>query len=135
MTKSASGTVDNPGKNVKQKSGLNRSLLNMSFGKFVRMLAYKLELTGRKLILVDPRNTSRSRTCAKCGHVSKQNRLTQAKFKCVNCGHETNADLNAAVNIKNRGLASLINEAGKREGQGMPRWPGVSSTKKAKKPK
>ena len=132
MTKSAKGTVDNPGKNVKQKSGLNRSLLNMSFGKFVRMLAYKLELTGRKLILVDPRNTSR--TCAKCGHVSKQNRLTQAKFKCVNCGHETNADLNAAVNIKNRGLASLINEAGKREGQGMPRWPGASSTK-AKKPK
>ena len=128
------------GKNVKQKSGLNRSLLNMGFGKFVWMLTYKLELTGRKLILVDPRNTSR--TCAKCGHVSKQNRLTQAKFKCVNCGHETNADLNAAVNnlnaavnIKNRGLASLINEAGKREGQGMPRWPGASSTKKAKKPK
>ena len=133
MTKSAKGTVDNPGKNVKQKSGLNRSLLNMGFGTFVWMLTYKLELTGRKLILVDPRNTSR--TCAKCGHVSKQNRLTQAKFKCVNCGHETNADLNAAVNIKNRGLASLINEAGKREGQGMPRWPGVSSTKKAKKPK
>ena len=133
MTKSAKGTVDNPSKNVKQKSGLNRSLLNMSFGKFLSMLEYKLALTGRKLIRVDPRNTSR--TCAKCGHVSKQNRLTQAKFKCVKCGHETNADLNAAVNIKNRGLASLIKEAGKREGQGMPRWPRASSTKKAKKPK
>ena len=133
MTKSAKGTVDNPGKNVKQKSGLNRSLLNMSFGKFVRMLEYKLKSAGRKLIMVDPRNTSR--TCAKCGHVSKQNRLTQAKFKCVKCGHEANADLNAAVNIKNRGLASLIKEAGKREGQGLPGWPGASSTKKAKKPK
>ena len=129
MSKSAKGTVDNPGKNVKQKSGLNRSILNMGWGKFLRMLEYKLALTGRKLIKVDPRNTSR--TCSKCGCVSKHNRQTQARFKCVSCGYEANADLNAAVNIKNRFLASLT-KSGKRKGQGMPGWPGASSRKAQK---
>ena len=109
MTKSAKGTADNPGKNVKQKSGLNRSILNMAWGKFFRMLEYKLALTGRKLVKIDPRNTSR--TCSQCGFVSKQNRLTQSQFKCVKCGFEANADLNAAVNIKNRFL-SLLTQAG-----------------------
>ena len=132
MTKSAKGTVDNPGKNVKQKSGLNRSILNMGFGKLARMLEYKLASKGRKLVKVAPQNTSR--TCSKCGHVSKQNRKTQAHFKCVQCGYETNADLNAAVNIQNRFLASL-KRTRKRKGQGMPGWPGASSTTKAKKPK
>ena len=109
MTKSAKGTADNPGKNVKQKSGLNRSILNMAWGKFFRMLEYKLALTGRKLVKIDPRNTSI--TCSQCGFVSKQNRLTQSQFKCVKCGFEANADLNAAVNIKNRFL-SLLTQAG-----------------------
>lgn len=132
MTKSAKGTVDNPGKNVKQKSGLNRSILNMGFGKLAGMLEYKLASKGRKLVKVAPQNTSR--TCSKCGHVSKQNRKTQAHFKCVQCGYETNADLNAAVNIQNRFLSSLTQKR-KRKGQGMPGWPGASSTTKAKKPK
>lgn len=132
MTKSAKGTVDNPGKNVKQKSGLNRSILNMGFGKLARMLEDKLASKGRKLVKVAPQNTSQ--TCSKCGHVSKQNRKTQAHFKCVQCGYETNADLNAAVNIQNRFLASL-KRTRKRKGQGMPGWPGASSTTKAKKPK
>ena len=132
MTKSAKGTVDNPGKNVKQKSGLNRSILNMGFGKLAGMLEYKLASKGRKLVKVAPQNTSR--TCSKCGYVSKQNRKTQAHFKCVQCGYETNADLNAAVNIQNRFLSSLTQKR-KRKGQGMPGWPGASSTTKAKKPK
>ena len=132
MTKSAKGTVDNPGKNVKQKSGLNRSILNMGFGKLAGMLEYKLASKGRKLVKVAPQNTSL--TCSKCGYVSKQNRKTQAHFKCVQCGYETNADLNAAVNIQNRFLSSLTQKR-KRKGQGMPGWPGASSSTKAKKPK
>lgn len=53
--------------------------------------------------MVDPRNTSR--TCPICGHIDKANRKTQAKFVCVKCGHTANADINAAINIANRGAA------------------------------
>ena len=58
------------------------------------MLAYK---AGR-LVTVDPKYTSQR--CHVCGQVDKRSRKTQAIFKCVQCGHESNADINAAMNIK-----------------------------------
>nr|WP_281191641.1 transposase [Nonomuraea maritima] len=103
MTRSASGNVEAPGRNVAAKAGLNRSILDAGWGVFLRILAHKAESAGRELIAVDPRNTSR--TCARCGHVAKENRLTQAEFACTACGHAAHADVNAAVNILRAGLA------------------------------
>ncbi|MFD4607020.1 RNA-guided endonuclease InsQ/TnpB family protein [Streptomyces sp. NPDC058440] len=86
------------------KAGLNRIILDAGWGQFLRILANKAESAGRLLIPVDARNTSR--TCPTCGHVSKENRVTQAKFACVSCGFFANADHVGARNIVNRaGLA------------------------------
>jgi len=100
MTASAKGTVEHPGTNVRAKSGLNRRIRDQGWGEFRRQLDYKLAWNGGTLLLVDPRNTSR--TCATCGHVSAENRQTQAAFRCVACGHASNADTNAAINILRR---------------------------------
>jgi putative transposase len=101
MSRSAKGTVDAPGKNVRQKSGLNRAIQDQGWGEFRRQLAYKLEWNGGTLLAVPPHNTSR--TCPACGHISKDNRLTQAQFLCVDCGYENNADVVGAINVLARG--------------------------------
>ncbi|MCB0514792.1 MAG: RNA-guided endonuclease TnpB family protein [Chitinophagales bacterium] len=103
MTKSAKGTVEQPGKNVKQKSGLNRVLLDLSVNEFVRQLEYKSRWYGRELIKVNPAYTSQ--TCSNCGYVAKENRKSQSEFSCARCGHSENADYNAAKNILGRGLS------------------------------
>ncbi|HIV15626.1 MAG TPA: transposase, partial [Candidatus Avisuccinivibrio pullicola] len=72
MTKSAKGTVQNPGVNVRAKSGLNRELLLRASGEAGRMLEYKLRLRGGLLIKVPPQYTSQK--CSVCGHVSENNR-------------------------------------------------------------
>ncbi|WP_433415400.1 RNA-guided endonuclease InsQ/TnpB family protein [Microtetraspora malaysiensis] len=103
MTRSATGTIEAPGRNVAQKSGLNRSIVDAGWGVFLTVLAHKAESAGRELIAVDPANTSR--TCARCGHCAKENRVTQAEFACTACGHTAHADINAAINILRAGLA------------------------------
>ncbi|WP_433374517.1 RNA-guided endonuclease InsQ/TnpB family protein [Streptosporangium sp. CA-115845] len=103
MTRSASGTVEVPGRNVAQKSGLNRSILDAGWGVFLTILSHKAESAGRELIAVNPAHTSR--TCARCGHVAKENRLAQATFVCQRCAHAAHADVNAAINILRAGLA------------------------------
>ncbi len=97
MSKSARGTLENPGTNVAAKSGLNKSILDQGWFEFRRLLAYKLEWLGGRLMLVNPKNTSR--TCPVCKYISKENRKTQARFKCIECGYQENADLVAANNI------------------------------------
>ena len=97
MTKSAKGT------NVKQKSGLNRALLDQSWYEFRRQLTYKLAWNGGFLFAVPPQNTSR--TCPCCGHTAKENRQTQADFECAECGYQNNADVVGAINILRRGQA------------------------------
>lgn len=99
ISKSAKGSIDNPNMRSSAKSGLNRSILQQSWGTFFDMLGYKLERNGGKLIRVDPKYTSQ--TCSCCGHISKENRLTQSKFVCQACGNTLNADYNASVNILN----------------------------------
>lgn len=105
MSKSAAGTLASPGRNVKAKSGLNRSILDQGWGEFKRQLEYKLSWNGGSLIAVNPRNTSR--TCPSCNHIAKENRLSQAKFHCVKCSFEENADLVGAINILRAGHAQL----------------------------
>ena len=105
MSKSAKGTIEDTGRNVKAKSGLNRSILDQGWFEFRRQLEYKQAWTGGIVIAVPPQNTSR--TCSVCGHTHSDNRKTQAKFKCTNCGFEINADVNAARNILAAGLAVI----------------------------
>jgi putative transposase len=100
MTRSAKGTVEEPGRNVAQKSGLNRAILDLAPGQFRMILSQKVLARGGTFVLVDPRNTSRR--CNPCGHVSAESRKSQAEFKCVSCGHQANADYNASANIRDR---------------------------------
>ncbi len=105
MSKSAKGTIDNPGKNVCRKSGLNRSILDAGWGEFRRQLEYKVGWANGIVLAIDPKNTSRR--CPVCGHTAKENRMTQADFICVRCGHADDADVNAAINILRAGHARL----------------------------
>jgi len=106
MSKSAKGNEINHGKMVKQKSGLNRTILNASFYQFVAMLQYKQTMLNDKLLVkVDPAYTSLE--CSKCGNRDKANRPKQDKFKCTKCGYETNPDIQASQTILKRGLESF----------------------------
>lgn len=108
MSKSASGATETPGKNVKAKSGLNKSILDQGWHEFRRQLDYKLQWSGGWLVAVAPQNTSR--TCPCCGHVSADNRQTQARFECVECGFEENADVVGAINVLRAGHARFACE-------------------------
>ena len=101
MSKSAAGSLDSPGRKVRQTSGLNKSILDQGWGEFRRQLEYKQAWMGGGVLAVPPHNTSR--TCPACGHVSAENRQTQARFECVECGYENNADVVGAINVFERG--------------------------------
>jgi len=108
MSKSAAGTTEQSGRNVRAKSGLNKAILDQGWFEFRRQLDYKLAWNGGYLIAVPPQNTSR--TCPACGHVSKDSRPTQARFGCVGCGFEENADLVGAINVLRAGHARFACE-------------------------
>ncbi len=105
MSRSAAGTIEQPGKMVRQKAGLNRSILDQGWGMFRTQLEYKLEWSGGMFLAVPPQNTSR--TCPHCDHVSQDNRKTQSQFECVSCGYKNNADVVGAMNILERGYRLL----------------------------
>ena len=102
MSRSASGTLEAPGRNVRAKSGLNKAILDQGWGELGRQLDYKSVWQGGWLVAVPPANTSRE--CPMCRHVSSDNRKSQSEFLCVACGHTENADLVASKNIRERGL-------------------------------
>lgn len=109
MTRSASGTMEKSGRNVRAKAGLNRSILDQGWGMFRTFLAYKLAERGGRLVEVPAQNTSR--TCAACGCVDANSRSGQ-RFRCTICGHEAHADTNAAkVILRRAGSAPLPVEA------------------------
>lgn len=105
MSRSAKGSLDAPGRNVKAKAGLNKAILDQGWSMFRAMLEYKQAWRGGMVVAVPPRHTSQ--TCACCGHVAPENRKSQADFVCVSCGHSDNADTNAARNILAAGHAVL----------------------------
>lgn len=100
MTASAKGTVEEPGKNVAAKAGLNRSILDVAPGALRVRLGYKLAASGGMLLLVPPAHTSQR--CNACGHTEAANRASRDVFKCVACGHLEDADVNASCNIRDR---------------------------------
>ena len=133
MSRSAAGTLEQPGRNVRVKSGLNKSILDQGWFEFRRQLDYKLAWKGGWLIVVPPQNTSR--TCPCCGHISADNRQRQALFKCVECGFEENADIVGAMNILARGIAMLKSELkGGARPDGLwiePRWRSEAGTRRS----
>ncbi len=103
MTRSARGTSEAPGVNVKQKSGLNRAILDQGWTQILTLLTYKADQAGARVIRVRPHGTSQ--TCHRCGSAAKGQRENQAVFRCADpvCGWTGNADTNAAIVIKQRG--------------------------------
>ncbi len=103
MSKSAKGTAERHGQNVRAKSGLNRSILDQGWYEMRRQLEYKQLWRGGQVLAIPPAYTSQR--CACCGHTAKENRQTQSKFVCQVCGYTENADINGARNILAAGHA------------------------------
>ena len=106
LTAAAKGTLENPGVNVSQKTGLNRSILDQGWGEFRRQLEYKSAWAGAVLVVVDPAYTSQQ--CSHCGHIDALNRQTQSEFCCISCGHQDHTDVNAAENILQAAFQNLL---------------------------
>ncbi|MEW5424596.1 RNA-guided endonuclease InsQ/TnpB family protein [Amorphus sp. 3PC139-8] len=119
MSASARGTVEEPGRNVRAKAGLNRSILDGGWFAFRAALAYKLPARGGHLVAIEPAFTSQ--TCSACGAVDRASRRARAVFACTACGHTDHADVNAANTILRQGLSSMPVE-------GRDRAPGEAGT-------
>jgi putative transposase len=126
MTASACGTVDTPGKRVRQKAALNRAVLDCALGEFRSMLEYKAQRHGRTLVVVD-RWFPSSKTCSRCGHLLADLSLTTRHWSCPACRTRHDRDLNAAKNILAAGLVVAGKNPGKvcgadvrRQGHSLP---------------
>ncbi len=97
LTASARGTVEETGKNVAQKAGSNRSMLDVSPGETRVQIEYKMRRSGGGVYYVNPAYTSQR--CSKCGHIDAGNRPDRDTFLCLSCGHAACADDNASQNI------------------------------------
>jgi putative transposase len=102
MTRSAGGSVEEPGANVAQKRGLNRAILDAGWGELARMIRYKAERAGGELVLAEPRGTSVE--CSGCG-AAVPKELSERRHRC-GCGLDLHSDVNAARVILARGLAA-----------------------------
>ena len=109
MTRSAKGTLENPGKNVAAKRGLNREIHEQAWGQIHEMLNYKAEWAGRKFVKVNPRFTSQD--CSNCG-IRNPKQSEYHTYRCKACGFQIDRDLNAAVNIL-RSANDLLAGAGR----------------------
>jgi putative transposase len=115
MSASARGRVNESGRNVRAKSGLNKSILDQGWFEFKRQLEYKLSWQGGSLVEVESRYSSQRCSC--CGHTAKENRQSQAVFKCVACSYQENADVNAAKNVLTVGQTGMACRANRRSGR------------------
>jgi putative transposase len=107
MTRSARGSIENPGRNVATKAALNRVILASGFGLLRQMIVSKAEEAGKAVVEVDARFSSRE--CSNCGHIAKENRRRR-RFRCVACGFRCHADVQAALVIRRRAQVALMSE-------------------------
>jgi putative transposase len=110
MTRTASGTLLRPGRNVREKAGLNRGILASGWGKLVDRLEHKAPGRVQQVAAAYT-----SQTCNACGQIARESRESQPNFRCVACGHQAHADVNAARNIAAAGQVVAA-----RGGQGSP---------------
>lgn len=122
LTASAKGTVEQPGRNVSQKAGLNRAILDVGWGAIVEMLDYKTVFYGRELVKIDRFHPS-SKQCSDCGHVKAKLALSERTYRCNRCGLTLDRDVNAARNILAAGLADKQNACGGRIRHKPPKGP------------
>jgi putative transposase len=120
MTRSARGTVDKPGKNVRAKAGLNRSILDVAPGQTRRLLAYKAAWSGTKLVVID-RWAPTSKTCSNCGAVKAKLPRGTRTYRCEVCALSLNRDVNAAINIAALADAAPSTEEAKNARRAAPR--------------
>ncbi|MFU8871755.1 RNA-guided endonuclease InsQ/TnpB family protein [Micromonospora sp. SL4-19] len=104
MTATAKGTAAEPGIKVRQKAGLNRAILDKGWGLFEQALASRARTTGTRIVRVPAAFTSQR--CSRCGYTDRNNRESQAMFRCGSCGYQANADVNAAVNVRDAAEAA-----------------------------
>ena len=130
MSRSSKGDSEQPWKQVAQKSGLNRSILDQGWGEFRRQLAYKIAWQGGMLLAVAPHHTSQ--TCPCCEHVSKDNRQSQAAFLCIDCGYENHADVIGAINVLARGHRVLACGETAQSGRSMKQVPTEATRKSSR---
>lgn len=127
MVRSAKGTADEPGRNVKHKAGLNRSIADQGWFEIRRQLGYKTRRHGGDLVVVPAPGTSQ--TCNKCGVRDPESREGCGRlFACVACGHTEHADRNAAANILDRALHTAGRAGATTSGRG-----GSQSTRSRKR--
>ena len=107
MTRSAKGSIGQPGRNVAAKAALNRRMLDAGFGLLERMIDEKAEEAARMVVRVDARFSSQ--TCARCGVCERESRRRR-RFCCVACGFAVHADVNAALEIRRRGELRLTSK-------------------------
>ena len=124
MSKSAAGTINQPGRNVRAKSGLNRAILDQGWFELRRQLEYKQVWRGGQVLAINPAYTSQQCSC--CGYTAKANRETQSRFVCHECGYEVNADVNGARNILAAGHAVLACGGVVQSGRPMKQEPGTA---------
>jgi putative transposase len=110
MTASAGGTIDEPGKNVAAKGGLNRGILDAAWGMIVNCLRYKLGWVGGRLVEVPAAYSSQ--TCSVCGAIDPKSRISQSEFRCTSCAHVEHADINAAKVLKFRAVETMVHGCG-----------------------
>jgi ribosomal protein L37AE/L43A len=117
MTASAAGTVDEPGKNVAQKSGLNKEILNIGWNQIAIFLTYKAMRAGKVVFKVSPNHTSQE--CSHCGYTHQDNRPEQELFVCGKCGHTENADKNASRVIGKRAIKLILDSGTELSSKGV----------------
>ena len=106
MTASAAGSVEEPGRNVRQKAGLNRSILGSAWGDMKVFTKYKAQAAGKLVVEVPAHHSSQE--CSACSHTHAGNRTSQSRFLCLRCGHAENADSNAGRVIAHRGVWAIV---------------------------
>ncbi len=104
MSRSARGTVEEPGRNVRAKASLNRSILAQGWGALLNQLDYKAESAGKLVFPVPAPYTSMD--CSRCG-LRNDGKTPERVFTCAGCGQQIDRDYNAAINIRRRGMQLL----------------------------
>lgn len=119
LSRSATGSVNRPGRRVSQKSGLNRAIMDSAWGEFRELIEYKAHWYGRDLVVAD-RFFPSSKVCSECGHLSDKMPLSVREWECPDCQHRHDRDVNAAKNLVAFALG-LREKSNARGGPARPR--------------
>lgn len=118
LSASARGTHESPGTRVRAKSGLNRSLKDAALSERIGVMASEARKSGIAIYAVWPQGSSQ--TCSACGYRHRNNRESQAAFRCLSCGYAQNADINAARILRNRAYHLVCSIVGRERDEGAP---------------